>query len=94
MGPLLWLGMLGLVAFLYARPLSSYLDTRRQFEARTAEVVALRAEKARLDARLTQTTSVDALARDARLIGHVRPGEQLFIVKGIDAWRRKHAARP
>jgi cell division protein FtsB len=84
--------MLALVAFLYARPLSSYLDTRRALETRTAEVVALRAEKARLDARLAQTTSVDALARNARLIGHVRPGEQLFIVKGIDAWRRKHAA--
>jgi cell division protein FtsB len=84
--------MLGFVAFLYAQPLSSYVDTRSQLAKRQAEVVGLRAEKERLVVRLAQTTSVDALARDARLIGRVRPGEQLFIVKGVDAWRKRHAA--
>jgi len=28
-----------------------------------------------------------AVAREARRIGYVKPGEQLFIVKGIAAWR-------
>ena len=36
---------------------------------------------------------VDELARDARLIGYVRPGEHLFIVKGTAEWKRQHAAR-
>jgi cell division protein FtsB len=91
-GLVLWILTLALVAFLYARPISSYLDTRAQLEARQAEVVGLRAEKARVTARLARSTSVDALAREARLIGRVRPGEQLFIVKGVDAWGRRHAA--
>lgn len=91
-GVLLALVVAVVAAFLYARPISSYLDTRRQLEARRAEVVELRAEKARVTARLQASSSLEALARDARRIGQVRPGEQLFIVKGIDVWRRQQAA--
>jgi hypothetical protein len=36
-------------------------------------------------------TSTKALEREARRIGLVRPGQRLFIVKGIKAWRRAHA---
>jgi cell division protein FtsB len=79
-------------AFLYARPIASYLDTRDQLAARRAEVARLRAEKAEVTARLQQSTSLEALAREARQIGQVRPGEQLFIVKGIDDWRRRTTA--
>lgn len=91
-GLILWVAMLGVVGFLYARPLASYIETRQRLETRTDEVVDLRFEKARVTARLAQTTSVDSLAREARLIGRVRPGEQLFIVKGVEQWRRRHAA--
>ena len=35
-----------------------------------------------------RTTSDAALAREARRIGYVKPGERLFIVKGINAWQR------
>ncbi len=84
--------MLGVVAFLYARPIASYTQTRDELAARRAEVDVLRTEKARVAARLEQASSVEVLARDARRIGQVRPGEQLFIVKGLDAWRRQHAA--
>jgi hypothetical protein len=31
-----------------------------------------------------------ALAREARRIGYVKPGERLFIVKGISSWQRAH----
>lgn len=82
------------VGFLYARPLASYVETRDQLAARRAEVAGLEAEKARVTFRLERATSVEALARDARRIGQVRPGEQLFIVKGVDAWRKQHAATP
>lgn len=78
-------------AFLYYRPIASYLDARHQLGARSSEVAELRAEKARLERRLQRTTSLDALAREARRIGLVRPGERLFIVKGIKAWRRANA---
>jgi len=78
------------MAFLYYRPIASYLETRSEHEARLAQVVILRAEKQRLERRLARTTSDAALARDARQIGYVRPGERLFIVKGIPAWQRQH----
>jgi cell division protein FtsB len=80
------------MAFLYTKPISSYLGTRSELGARHAEVVALRAEKARLVRRLALTTSSAALAREARRIGYVKPGERLFIVKGIGAWERRHPA--
>jgi cell division protein FtsB len=78
------------MSFLYFRPISSYLQTRSELGARRAQVVALRAEKTRLQRRLARTTSEAALAREARRIGYVKPGERLFIVKGIAAWQRSH----
>jgi cell division protein FtsB len=83
--------VLGAVGFLYVRPISSYLDTRSQLDDRRTEVEVLRAERARLQTRLEQETSVDGLARQARRIGYVRPGEHLFIVEGTAAWAREHA---
>jgi cell division protein FtsB len=79
------------MAFLYYRPLASYVETRNELGTRRAQVVALRAEKARLERRLVRTTSDAALAREARRIGYVKPGEQLFIVKGIGVWQRRHS---
>ena len=82
--------VLGVVGYLYVRPITTYLETRNQLDERRAEVAALRAERARVSARLARTTSLDALARAARGIGYVRPGEHLFIVKGTAEWRRRH----
>ena len=44
------LGTIGLVAFLYYRPLSSYLETRSTLNERAAEVQSLRQERRRLQA--------------------------------------------
>ena len=88
---LLPLLVLGVVGFLYVRPIASYLETRDQLDARRVEVAGLRAERARVSARLERATSLDELARAARRIGYVRPGEHLFIVKGTAAWKRSHA---
>ena len=92
-GRLLVLGVVVLVGFLYYRPLTSYLETRRDVDKRRADVVELRTERARLERRLARTTSVGALSREARRMGYVKPGEQLFIVKGIPQWRRARAER-
>ena len=78
------------MAFLYYRPLASYVETRNELGNRRGQVVVLRAEKVRLERRLARTTSDAALAREARRIGFVKPGERLFIVKGIGAWQRRH----
>ena len=85
--------VLCLVGFLYWHPLSRYLDTRSELAQRQQDVVELRAEKALLEQQLEQSTDLVALAREARQTGLVRPGEQLFIVKGISAWRRARAGR-
>ena len=81
--------VLGVVAFLYVRPLGSYLETRDQLAERRAEVAALRVDRNRAAARLERATSLDELARAARRIGYVEPGEHLFIVKGTAEWKRE-----
>jgi len=81
-----------LVAFLYYRPLRAYVDTRHSLAGRRADVRGLQAEKQRLEHELAISTSPAALELEARQLGLVKPGERLFIVKGIAAWERKHAA--
>jgi cell division protein FtsB len=80
-------GVFGLVGFLYYHPLATYFETRGALNARTAEVETLRAQKARLEARLERSATLEALAQEARRMNLVRPGERLYIVKGIPEWR-------
>jgi cell division protein FtsB len=90
---LLWLGALVLVvSYFYYQPLASYVETRNELATARAEVETLRIAKAALEDRLQSSTSLEATKREARRIGYVLPGEQLFVVKGIPAWRR--AKRP
>jgi hypothetical protein len=87
-----WLAVAGvaIVGFLYYRPLRSYLDTRHALAARQTDVRGLEAQKRLLERRLSVTTSPAALELEARRLGLVKPGERLFIVQGIEAWRRRH----
>jgi hypothetical protein len=78
----------GAAVYLYYQPIASYLETRNELAAERAEVETLRIVKAELELRLVTSTSVEATRREARRIGYVLPGEQLFVVKGIPAWRR------
>jgi cell division protein FtsB len=87
---LLALGGVLLVAFLYWKPAHAYLRTKHTLEARQADVRALRAEKTRLEKRLAQAGTRQQLIREARRLGLVKPGERLFIVRGIPAWRKHH----
>jgi cell division protein FtsB len=90
-----WLALatLVVVALLYYRPLKSYLETRTALHERRAEVRELRVKRNELARRLEDSDTPDALARRARKLGLVKPGEQLFIVKGIEEWRRKAGIR-
>jgi cell division protein FtsB len=83
-----WIGLAAivLVAFLYVRPLRSYIDTKHELTGRAADVQALKAEKRELQHRLAQSSTSEALVEQARRLGYVRPGERLYIVKGISAW--------
>lgn len=86
---LVWLtALVGVALYLYYQPLASYFGTRNDLEARQTEMDALLVTKAGLERRLTSLTSLEATQREARRIGYVLPGEQLFVVKGIPEWRR------
>jgi cell division protein FtsB len=90
---LLWgIAIVGIAVYLYYRPLASYLETRNDLTARRAEVETLRIAHAQLELRLVNSTSLKAIEREARRIGYVKPGEQLFVVKGIPAWRQARSA--
>lgn len=89
---MLGVAALCLVAFLYYRPVRAYLRSARAVEERRAEVRALEAQKRRLERRLALDESGATLLSAARRLGLVRPGERLFIVQGIPAWRRARAA--
>ena len=89
----LWaVAFLGIAVYVYYRPLASYLETRRQLEGRRSEVAALVRAREDLRIRLATSTSTKAIEREARRLGYVKPGEQLFVVKGIPAWRAARAA--
>lgn len=83
---------LALVGFLYYRPVQAYVRAQDALRQRTEEVRRLTAEKARLHRRLALDESGATLVREARRLGLVRADERLFIVKGIDAWRKARAA--
>lgn len=81
-------GTLALVGFLYYQPLRSFFETREQVALRAAEVEALQVKRRSLERRLRRQTTESELLRAARELGYVRPGERLYIIKGIASWRR------
>jgi cell division protein FtsB len=87
---LLAAGGLVLLAFLYWKPAHAYLHAKRELQTRRAEVQTLRSERVRLQRRIAQAGTGDQFVREARRLGLVKPGEKLFIVKDIAAWRKHH----
>jgi cell division protein FtsB len=79
-----------IVAYFYYHPIRAYFATRGDLASTRSEVRRLRSEKSDLEQRLFAASSDAALARAARELGYVRPGEHLFIVKGIEAWLARH----
>ena len=78
------------VALFYWKPLRTYQHTRTVLHRREAEVALLRQQQQQLQHRLATVGTGKQLTREARRLGLVKPGEQLFIVRGIAAWRHKH----
>ena len=87
------LAFLAAVVYLYYKPITTYNATKRELATRRAEVQALRRTQEDLRLRLADSTSPAAREREARRLGYVKPGEQLFVVKGIPAWRKAHATK-
>jgi cell division protein FtsB len=89
-----WLGVVLLLAIglAYVHPLRSYSSARERVEERQAELTALEHEIAGLDRRVELSGQDAFIEREARRLGLVRPGERLFIVKGVEA--RREASVP
>ena len=80
-----WLGVavLAAIALAYVHPLRAYLHARAEVEQRRAEVAELEGKRRDLSRRLALAGTDGFVEREARKLGLVKPGERLFIVKGI-----------
>jgi cell division protein FtsB len=87
---LLALAGLVLIGLLYWKPLHSYTRTRAIVANRESQVNRLEAQQRQLKAQIATVSTGQDLVREARRLGFVKPGEQLFIVQGISTWRAHH----
>ena len=87
-----WLAVVAvvLIAYAYYHPLRSWMAARDELSSRRTEVSQLAAQRRALQQRVESSASLAELGREARRLGYVRPGEHLFIVKGIAAWKKAH----
>jgi cell division protein FtsB len=88
-----WLAVLLIVmiGYAYYHPLRSWFETRSELQSRRTEVGQLAALKRDLQQRVRASQSLHSVAKQARQLGYIRPGEHLFIVKGIQAWEKAHS---
>jgi cell division protein FtsB len=83
--------LLGLIALLYAGPLRAYYDKRELVNQQRTQVELLKSAKSELKLKLREASTLEAAEREARRLWYAKPGEHLYIVKGIDEWRKSRA---
>lgn len=85
-----WLGVavVAAIAFGYVQPLRAYFDARAEVSAGRADIAVLERDRQTLERRLEFTGTDAFIERESRRLGLVRPGERLFIVKGIERWKK------
>jgi cell division protein FtsB len=90
-----WIGLavLLVVAIGYVQPLRAYRDATAHVEERKAEVAQMASANVRLEGRIAETETPEFVEREARKLGLVKPGERLYIVSGIDEWKRDRQGR-
>jgi|SRR5690348_2474445 cell division protein FtsB len=88
-----WLAiaLVAMIGYAYYHPLRSWFETRSELHSRAGEVAQLAEQEHELQQRVHVSETLDNVAREARQLGYVRPGEHLFIVKGIKAWQKAHS---
>ncbi len=89
-----WLAasVLAAIALAYVQPLRAYLGAKDELAKSRAAVAGLERTNRSLERRLAVADTDDFVAREARRLGLVRPGERLFIVQGAE--KRKTTALP
>jgi len=76
--------VLAAIALAYVQPLRAYLDARSEVKKSEAAVAALERTNRSLERRVEFAGTDEFVAREARRLGLVRPGERLFIVQGTE----------
>jgi hypothetical protein len=89
-GRLLGLAVICAIAFAYVQPIRAYLEAKDEVGKRRAERSALLRQQGTLRHRLELAETDEFIEREARRVGLVRPGEQLYIVKGVQKWKKAH----
>jgi cell division protein FtsB len=72
-----------LIVYLYVGPVRSWWSTWQDSKAKQAEVTRLERDNAQLRARKAALQTPEALEREARRMGMVRPDERPFVVRGL-----------
>jgi cell division protein FtsB len=75
--------VLVLLVYLYVGPVRSWWSTWQDSKAKNAQVERLERENAQLRARRAALKTPQALEREARRMGMVRPDERPFAVRGL-----------
>lgn len=90
-----WIGFVILLAVAvgYVQPLRAYRDATADVAVRKAQIAHVARTNADLEQQLAETETPEFVAREARKLGLVKPGERLFIVTGIDEWKESRRAR-
>jgi hypothetical protein len=87
---LLGLAVICAIAFAYVQPIRAYMEAKEQLGKRRAERSSLLRQQARLRHRLELAETEAFIELEARRVGLVRPGERLYIVKGVQKWKKAH----
>jgi len=72
-----------LLVYLYVGPIRSWWSTWQDSKAKQAQVERLERENAALRKRRAALQTPQALEREARRMGMVRPDERPFVVRGL-----------
>ena len=83
------LAVLVLIGLAYVHPLTSYRHAQAEVAQRRSAIATLERTNADLAMQLTNASKTEFVVREARRLGIVRPGEHLFIVKGVGTSRER-----
>jgi len=91
-----WIGIavLLVVAVGYVQPLRAYRQAEDDVAARRAQVDRFEQRNERLERQLEEAGTNEFIERSARRLGLVKPGERLFVVTGLDQWKRARQGDP
>ena len=84
-GRLALLGVLCVIVLLYVPPIAHWVQQSGTAAREQAQLRELKAERARLTARLRDFSGPGALERQARRLGMVKAGERPYVIENVPA---------